>query len=55
MTLSSAFYLGVGVDRTSLRDAARTTWFDCGSIERSRDAHQPLSDHRRHRSDSEDE
>ncbi|MEH1842281.1 MAG: hypothetical protein V7L20_27010 [Nostoc sp.] len=26
-----------------------STWFDCGSIERSRDAHQPLSDHRKNR------
>ncbi|MEH1968337.1 DUF4091 domain-containing protein [Nostoc sp.] len=31
----------VGVARTSLREAAPTTWFDS--------AHQPLSDHRRHR------
>ncbi|MCC5620030.1 hypothetical protein [Nostoc sp. CHAB 5715] len=62
--VSNLHIFSVGVARTSLRDAARsllprsgTAWFDSGSIERlvpseaevSRDAHQPLSDHRRHR------
>ncbi|PHM06384.1 hypothetical protein CK516_33950 [Nostoc sp. 'Peltigera malacea cyanobiont' DB3992] len=39
----------VGVARTSLRDAPRTAWFDSLRLRSGQAAHQPLSDHRRHR------